>query len=173
MKKSFLILSILFSVSFFAVAQDDSTKFSSVKAVQTDTLKNEKDTVTVTSTVIETTLPTDSSNYAMLYVYRPKNYVGSFISYDLKLTNSAYTDLVLGEVKNNSKFAVKLMQEGKTEIWAKTEVKNSVNIDVKYGEKYYIKCGVTMGVVVGRPDLNLIYPGQGVLDYENFKGKSK
>jgi hypothetical protein len=140
---------------------------------QVDTLKKTSDTLKANSTrdSIPGKVQLDTDNYALLYVYRPKNYVGSIISYDLKLNNSLLTGSVIGRVKNNSKFVVKLYQEGKTEIFAQTESKKSVTIDVKYGQKYYLKCGIAMGAFVGRPELNLIYPEQGVLDYENIEGR--
>jgi hypothetical protein len=79
--------------------------------------------------------------------------------------------LIVGRVKNNSKFIVKLYQEGKTQIFGQTESRREVNIDVKFGKKYYLKSGIATGVFVGRPEMNLIYPEQGELDYENVSSK--
>ena len=166
MKKTLILLSALLFLGCMSYAQTDSTK----KA--TDTIPVNKVTVIQKDTV-PVKIVSDTSNYALLYVYRPKSFSGSFISYDLRLTNALFPENVLGSVKNNSKFVVKLYQEGKSEIWARTESKRSVFIDVKFGQKYYLKCAIGMGIMVGRPELNLIYPDQGVLDYENVKGKVK
>ena len=114
---------------------------------------------------------TDSTKYAILYVYRPSSFVGVIIGYNLHITNSAIKDSVIGRAKNNSKFMVKLYQEGKTQIFAQTEAKKFVNIDVKFGKKYFLKCGIAMGAFVGRPQLDLIYPEQGELDYNNVVGR--
>ena len=116
-------------------------------------------------------LQADTSKYALLYVYRPALLTGSLVGFNLHLTNSAVNDSVIGRAKNNSKFVVKLYQEGKTQIYAQTESKRFVNIDVKFGKKYYLKCEIAMGLFVGRPKLDLTYPEQGDLDYENVVGR--
>ena len=99
--------------------------------------------------------------------------LGFAIGYDLKISNDKFKELSVGRVKNNSKFVVKLYQEGPTEIMARTEAKTYVKIDVKFGKKYYLKCGITTGVFVGRPDLMLVYPEQGELDYTNMVNTKK
>lgn len=160
MKRMFFIFSaLLFVIVSYAQTTVSTNSTDSLVAVkyaggQTD------------STIINSV--SDTTQYALLYVYRPKNFVGSVVSYKLKMTNSKETELVLGTVKNNSKFVVKLYQEGVAELIAKTEAKSVVKIDVKFGSKYYLKCGVSIGAFVGRPDLNLIYPAQGELDYEGM-----
>lgn len=45
--------------------------------------------------------------YATLYVYRPRNFVGSMDSYNLHEADS-----VICRVKNNSKYIVRLYREG-------------------------------------------------------------
>jgi len=166
MKRTLLSLSLMLFIGLICHAQTDSTKKT------TDTLTVKK-MIVVQKDTVPAKLVSDTANYALLYVYRQKSFSGSMISYDLRLTNALFPENVLGSVKNNSKFVVKLYQVGKSEIWARTESKRSVFIDVKFGQKYYLKCGISMGIMVGRPDLNLIYPEQGVLDYENVKGKAK
>lgn len=109
---------------------------------------------------------TDSSKYATLYVYRPKNYEGSMIGYNIKVNEQ-----VVGRIKNNSKFEVKLYKEGPAEIAAETEQQRKVKINVEFGKSYYLKCGVTTGIWVGRPEINLVYPEQGKMDYENLEAK--
>jgi hypothetical protein len=105
---------------------------------------------------------------ATLYVYRPKSFVGSAIGYDLHLGDS-----IVCRVKNNTKFEIPLTQEGKVEVWAKTEAKRSVVLDVKPGVKYYIRCSVSMGIVAGRPDIIQVMPEQGVVEYDKVEGRKK
>jgi hypothetical protein len=111
---------------------------------------------------------TDSSGnqYATLYVYRPKDFVGSAISYNLHAGDSE-----ICKVKNNSKYAIHLFKEGELELWAKTEKRESVKIDVKFGKKYYLKCGLKEGILEGRPVFELVIPEQGELDFANVKGR--
>jgi hypothetical protein len=111
---------------------------------------------------------TDSSGnqFATLHVYRPRNFVGSAISYNLHAGDSE-----ICKVKNNSKYTIHLFKEGELELWAKTEKRESVNIDVKFGKEYYLKCGLKEGIIEGRPVLELVIPEQGELDFANVKGR--
>lgn len=103
---------------------------------------------------------------AVLYVYRPDNYTGFAVVYDLYAGNEK-----VGKVSNKSKLEVVLKQEGPLEVWAKTEKKVSVFLDVKFGETYYLKCGVATGAWVGHPDLMLVPSIQGEPEYARIKGK--
>lgn len=108
----------------------------------------------------------DTVKYALLYVYRPRNYVGSLVNYDIHVGDST-----VGNIKNNSKFVVKLYNEGTTTFWAKSEQKRIINVTVKFGQEYFLKCAVTTGILVGRPEINLVYPDQGRLDFESIEVK--
>jgi len=110
----------------------------------------------------------DSKSYATLYVYRQKSFVGSMISYNLSVNDST-----ICRMKNNSKYIIRLYKEGETELTAKTEKKSSVRINVEFGKEYYLKCGVKTGIMAGRPQLELIDPEQGKLDFQNVEGRNK
>jgi len=168
MKRKFIIISSLLLFIIACNAQTDSAKFKidSVKTQPNIVITSVSTTQQVDSTTI--TSANDSTKYALLYVYRPRNFVGSIMSYKLKVSNGTYKEMVVGSVKNNMKFVVKLYQEGPTEIYAQTEAKTVVKLNVKFGSSYYLKCGISMGAFVGRPALDLIYPAQGELDYGNM-----
>ena len=159
MNKTFPLIAILLQFVFVSQGQTDSSSKSS----DTSTLRGKEKLM-----IPSTSNACDSTRYALLYVYRPRNFTGSAVVYDLKMTNPVAKNLFVGRVKNNSKFVVKLHQEGTTEIFAVTESKRVVTINVKFGHKYYLKCGVTTGFFVGRPELNLVYPEQGELDFDNI-----
>jgi len=165
MKKSLLLISALVFFGNLCTAQIDSIK----KTSDSSAVKAKAESTNSVSSKV----PSDTSQYALLYVYRHKNFTGSAVSYDLKITNSVLKEFLIGRVKNNSKFVVAIYQEGKTEISATTESKRFVTVNVKFGQKYYLKCGVSMGWVVGKPELNLVYPDQGELEYENVKIKKE
>ena len=99
-----------------------------------------------------------SDDCALLHIYRPGSMVGMAVSYDLKLN-----DEVVFRVKNKSKTTIKITNEGMKKLTAKTEATSELSIDVKFGQEYYVQCGVEMGVVVGRPKLDIV---------DNTKGKS-
>lgn len=111
----------------------------------------------------------DSSlNYALLYIYRPKNFNGSAIGYDIYLDDS-----LLCRAVNNSKYEIKVYQTGKHKLWAKTEAKAIVPVNLVPGKKYYVKCTIQTGLWVGQPSMNLIDPMQGEEEYAIVKGRTK
>ncbi|MGQ1891794.1 hypothetical protein ACT29H_15240 [Thermophagus sp. OGC60D27] len=106
-------------------------------------------------------------DYAIINVYRYSG-VGALISYDLFLGDS-----VICRVRNNFKTTIHIKKEGLNSLWAKTEGKTEVPIDVKMGKTYYVRCGIKMGAIVGRPKLELVDSKTGKLEFESFKAKNQ
>src|SRR5665647_156074 len=77
-------------------------------------------------------------DYAILNVYRYGG-AGALIAYDLNLGDS-----VICRVKNNFKTTLHIKKDGLNSLWAKTEAKSEVPIDIKMGKTYYLRCGITM-----------------------------
>ena len=100
-----------------------------------------------------------SDDYALLHLYRPKSMMGMAISYDLNLD-----DNVVFRVKNNSKTTIKITSEGLKTLWAKTETRVELPVDIRLGQEYYVQCGLGMGALVGRPKLEIV---------DNRKGKDE
>jgi len=110
--------------------------------------------------------PVDSTwNYAKLYIYRSTG-TGFMIGYDLYLGDS-----VICRVKSNNKQELKIYKKGMNSLWAKTETKTEIPINIEFGQSYYLKCGIGMGVMVGRPKLELIDNKRGEIEYNNLKTK--
>lgn len=101
-------------------------------------------------------------NYAKLYLFRPKNGVGQLISYDIHLNK-----MVIGRVKNNWKQEYIITEEGPSVLWAKTEVKKELIINVEHGKEYYVYCGIGLGVFVGQPILQQVEHIPGEAAYNN------
>jgi hypothetical protein len=106
-------------------------------------------------------------DYAILNVYRLKG-PGSLVSYDLYLGDS-----LLCRVKNNYKTTIRIKKDGLNTLWAKTESKSEVPIDIKMGKTYYLRCGIKMGVLVGRPSLFMVDSYTGASEFETFKAKNR
>jgi hypothetical protein len=47
-----------------------------------------------------------------------------------------------------------------------------VPIDVVFGKSYYLRCGIKMGALVGRPTLELVDYQTGKAEFENFEAKN-
>ena len=106
-------------------------------------------------------------NYALVYVYRHKG-MGGMVSYNVHLGDS-----VICRVGNKFKQKIKITREGATELWAKTESKQAVPVNIQFGRTYYLRCGVSMGVMVGRPSLELVPFYAGKVEYESVNAKNK
>jgi hypothetical protein len=103
-----------------------------------------------------------SSNpgYAILFVYRDNNPDGYARDIKLRLNDS-----IICKLKNNSKCEIKLHKEGRTILWAQGETRDTVYIDVHFGHEYFLKCALKMGILFGRPDIELIPADQARYEY--------
>ncbi len=106
-------------------------------------------------------------DYAVLNIYRYSG-AGSLVGYDLYLEDS-----VICRVKNNFKTTIHIARQGLSRLWARTETKDEILIDFKHGRTYYLRCGLTMGILVGHPTLELIENDKARLEFESFKAKNK
>lgn len=98
--------------------------------------------------LVKSLIPEDA-RYALLYVYRPQSSYGFAVNYNVHIDT---TEL---RMKNGKGYMVKLPVEGPLTIWTRTEKKKELTLDVKFGQVYFVRCGVQMGVVVGVPSMEL------------------
>jgi len=96
-------------------------------------------------------LPADA-DYALVHVYRPKNFSGAMIGYKIRLND----DTVIGKARNGRYFTHEIRDFKEHTFWAKTESKTEVTIDVKKGQEYFIRCGIKMGIAIGKPEIYLM-----------------
>jgi hypothetical protein len=109
----------------------------------------------------EAELPDDC---ALLHIYRPKTMVGMAISYTLHLDDEA-----LCRVRNNSRTTVEVTGEGWRTLWARTETREELPIDIELGKEYYIRCTVGIGVVAGRPRIEIVDKRTGRSEFGKIK----
>lgn len=105
----------------------------------------------------------DSADYALLHIYRASG-VGALVGYDLYLGDS-----VICRVKSNWKKTIRIKKDGLNSLWARTEVKEEIPVNIKMGEEYYVRCGITMGAFVGRPSIQLVNNEIGSAEYRSIK----
>jgi len=114
----------------------------------------------------EDELPGDV-NYAILNVYRYGGY-GSLVDYNLYLGDS-----LLCRVENNYYERIKIYNEGINTLWAETETKFEIPVSVEFGKEYYLRCAVTMGILEGRPEFELVEEQNGRIEVETIISKMK
>ncbi len=125
-----------------------------VSNVEKYTSLNNTQLDSIASTILPGTAP-----YALLYVYRPKAFTGGIVQYNLHVDDEKVT-----RVTNNSMEVIKLTKPGKTALWARTEARSEETLDVQMGKIYFLRCSVTMGVMVGQPRLELVDMEAGLVD---------
>ena len=100
----------------------------------------------------ETTSETVSNGeYALLHIYRLPKAVGALMNYNIHIDKE-----VICRASNNWKTTVKVSTFGIKTLWAKTETKEEVSVDLVPGGVYYLRCSIKMGVLTGRPTLELV-----------------
>ena len=111
-------------------------------------------------------LPSDA-DYAVIHFYRPKSGFGALIGFKIRMDEAD----IIGRVRNGEKFAYKTKDFGPHEFWGITESKSSVIIDIKKGQEYFVRCGLTMGITVGKPEIYSVENDLGISEYESVKDK--
>lgn len=104
-------------------------------------------------------------DYAVIYFYRESG-AGALVSYDVYVG-----DTKVYRSKPDTKAEVKLYEDGDVEVWAKTESKEVLPLTVKKGMDYYIRTSVSPGIMIGRPDLEILSSEAGRVEYESIKDK--
>ncbi len=105
---------------------------------------------------------TSIPKFATLYIYHPK---GDFVG-DFKIHLG---DSVICKSKYNSKHEIKLYKEGKTELRVNSRQENTVTIDVKFGEKYFLKCRLLSSDNSLIPTIKLTDTLRGRIEYQEIR----
>lgn len=107
----------------------------------------------------------ENADYAVVFFYRPSNGAGSLLGYKIKDVN----DSIVGRLRNGEKFAYKTKKFGKQTFYGVLETKEQVEINIEQGKEYFVRCAVNMGIVLGRPEINLTENFVGIKEYELMK----
>ena len=90
------------------------------------------------------------------------------VSYDLYLGDS-----IICRVSNNFCESIKIDKRGMNTLWAKTESKEEVPINIEFGKVYYVRCSIGVGVLVGRPRIEIVDSANGKREFETIQNKKK
>jgi hypothetical protein len=100
---------------------------------------------------------------ALLHIYRVGRMAGAAIGYDVRLG-----DEVVYRARNNSKITIPITGAGAAALWAKTESRADLPLDIEPGREYWIRCGMRMGAFVGRPDLEIVDDATGRAEFDKI-----
>jgi len=95
----------------------------------------------------------DTSQYALLYVYRSGKFVGSLADYILKCD-----DVAMARMSNRSAYVFRIWKEGPLRIIGETiNHEDRAETDIVFGHKYYLKCDIKLTLDNGgRPVLTFV-----------------
>lgn len=83
---------------------------------------------------------------AVVFFYRPPAMTGWAVSYLINVNNRPVGDMT------NGHYFYTFVDSGVVDINATTETTEYIKIrNAEPGKRYYVKCGIKMGLVVGRP----------------------
>ncbi|WP_299675761.1 hypothetical protein [uncultured Tenacibaculum sp.] len=106
-----------------------------------------------------------NADYAKVYFYRPSLVIGSLIGYKIRVNK----DSVVCRVRNGEKCELTITDFRKHKFWAKIDTKDSIVLDVKRGQEYFVRCSVGLGVFAGKPELNLMENHKAIEEFEKMK----
>ena len=93
-------------------------------------------------------IPTPPVGKGQIVFFRPQNFVGMAISFKVR-----ENDTELGTL-SNGKYFIHETNPGPHVYVVHSEVKDTLVIEVEPGETYYVKGSISMGVMVGRPNIS-------------------
>jgi hypothetical protein len=94
--------------------------------------------------------------------------MGAAISYNLHLD-----DKIVFRVRNKSYTTIRVTDGGLKTLWAKTESREKLPINIEMGKEYYIRCGLRIGAIVGRPQIKIIDTSTGKFEFDKIKNRKK
>ena len=136
---------------------------SSMHRIKADILR--VDDLSVLSDNISDMEVSTHPDYAVIYFYRESG-AGALVSYDVYVG-----DTKVYRSRPDTKAEVKLYEDGDVEVWAKTESKEVLPLTVRKGMDYYIRTSVSPGIMIGRPDMEILSSEAGRVEYESIKDK--
>jgi hypothetical protein len=90
----------------------------------------------------------------LVYIYRPGKFMGGGAGFDVH-TGTKEADRAVTYLQNGGYFPF-YTAPGEITLWGKTESSASVTLDVRAGETYYVKGSIGVGLIVGRPRLEVV-----------------
>jgi hypothetical protein len=107
--------------------------------------------------------------YALLCIYRLTDTITFGTPYSVHLDN----DSVICTTKSRSHDSVKIYKDGPIRLWAKTERVRELDLTVKTGEVYYIRCGLKKGEIRMIPHMALADDATGKREFEKLSTGKK
>lgn len=110
----------------------------------------------------------DTSKYAVLYVYRPGKFTCSAADYLVYFDNN-----IMYDAKNKSTYVFKLLKEGQFQMSGKIGNRETpLKLNVEFGKKYYLASTLNFALNIGNscmPELSLVDAQKGKAVFEDLQ----
>lgn len=90
---------------------------------------------------------------------------GALLGYNIKDRN----DSIVGKLRNGKKFTFKTKEFGNQCFYAILETREEIMINVEKGKEYFVRCSVNPGILIARPEINIIENYLGIKEFEALK----
>lgn len=114
-----------------------------VSPVSTPAFAKEKAASTKTAVVVEA----PPAGQGQVVFFRPGSMMGMALGCNVRENGNLIGGL------GNGKYFIQAFQPGKHVFTTHSETTDTLNMEIESGETYYVKCGIGMGVVAGRPNI--------------------
>ncbi|MCP2039922.1 hypothetical protein L1281_000501 [Neisseria sp. HSC-16F19] len=91
-----------------------------------------------------------SEGQAKIYVFRPKQISGSAVIYQVNAG-----EYEIGRIRQGG-YLEKEVPPGEYDVWAKTELKSSILINLEAGDTKCVRAGLMAGIWIARPFLEYV-----------------
>ncbi|MEN8108478.1 MAG: hypothetical protein ABFS22_10785 [Pseudomonadota bacterium] len=104
---------------------------------------------------------------ALVYIYRPGKFMGGGVVFDVH-AGSVADDTEIVALRSGGYYPY-FAPPGELQLWAKTESKTSLTLDLNAGDRRYVKGTVGVGFLVGRPKLTEVDEQTGAREIKECK----
>lgn len=108
----------------------------------------------------------EDADYSVIYFYRPVTGYNLSSRYEIQMNQEPSS---LGKLSSGDRFYFKTKKFGKTKFWIKKNEAFPIEIDVKRGQEYFVKCAVNLELIINELEIKLMETHFGKKEYELIK----
>lgn len=111
---------------------------------------------------VAATVPEINPDKGLVIFYRPKKFSGGAIRFNVNHAEGSLGSL------NSGTMVYGYFEPGQRQFWSQVISQDSITIDVKAGNVYFVRGDAKMGVYAGRPKFNLVDEATGRAEVGNL-----
>ena len=108
----------------------------------------------------------EDADYAIIYFYRPVTGYNLTTKYKIQINQEPTS---IGKLSSGDRFYFKTKKFGKNRFWVRKNEEYSIEIDVKKGQEYFVKCAVNLEQIINNFEIKLMETHFGKKEFEQIK----